>query len=155
MNLHAPTPARSGQPRTGASRRRRVVLGATLAVLAGSLGMVGAPGRADAAAASGPVFGCPYQNLCVYRDKDFKVQIGPPLFDCGFIDLRGKSGYNNISSYVNNQTPGTVSTFYDIVNGAWKAVLSERALGYRANLALDKGTDGKVMNDRIKGIRVC
>jgi hypothetical protein len=143
MNLHARVP----------SRARRLLGGATLAVIAASVSVVGVPGRAEAEPPT--VHGCPYETLCVFQDKDWKHKIGDNLYDCGFIDLRGKSGYNKISSYVNNQTAGTVSRFYDIVNGAWKEILNERALGYRQNLDLDTGFDGKNMNDRIKGIRVC
>ena len=103
---------------------------------------------------------CRYYYLCVWIDAVYQGWRAD-FYYCGFYPLGprvwpgsstnwsyGRGMEDSISSLVNNQTPGTVSVFWDSVFG-FGSYFTQVAYGYRDNL----GIDG--WNDRISSIKVC
>jgi hypothetical protein len=110
-----------------------------------------------------PTANCAYYWLCLWSEYGL---VGPRIAftKCGLgVQNIGNLAYphggtwsDKVSSIMNNQTPGTWSSFYDwYVGGGWDYLKSLRAYGYLYNLANDRADDGSHMNDRIDGIHVC
>jgi hypothetical protein len=112
-------------------------------------------------------FGCSNQLLCVWTDaghggyeKDFFTCQNVNLGDLTMPD--GRPWNDKISSIVNNQTPGTVSRFYDYTGAGnpndpanWY-LLASVADGHRlGNLADNNDSHGRSINDRIDIVHVC
>ena len=100
---------------------------------------------------------CAYQYLCLYQHasyQGYKIR----FYTCAFMDL-GKisfptGGYWNdkMTSFINNQTNGTVSHFYNW-NGStsnWDKKFSNEAFWFDPNVGPSYGA-----NDIIDGVRVC
>jgi hypothetical protein len=105
-------------------------------------------------ALAGTVQGCSYEYLCVYSDINFGGY-RLSFFDCVFenlgnISFPGGGKWNDkLSSWVNNQTPGTWSTFANwdgSING-FVFVDSSQAFSQNAWVGW--------YNDIVDGIQVC
>jgi hypothetical protein len=56
--------------------------------------------------------GCQYKYLCIFPETSYNGP-GWALYNCGFVNV-GLSGWSNrLRSFMNEQTEGTVSIFYD------------------------------------------
>jgi hypothetical protein len=111
---------------------------------------------------SPPQGACPYEYLCIWKDVQYSGT-RDAYYYCGFYDLVQNfwpgsmwGEINGISSLDNNQTPGTVSEFWDdrFGYGNW---FTETAYGYRDNLLYDHDNlpSDQNWNDRIGRILVC
>ncbi|MCT2278083.1 peptidase inhibitor family I36 protein [Micromonospora chalcea] len=113
--------------------------------------------RESLAAAGGTYLDCAYEYLCLYQNASYggyKIR----FYTCAFMDL-GKISFptgghwnDKITSFINNQTPGTVSHFYNW-NGStsnWDKKFSSEAFWFDPNIGPSYGA-----NDIIDGIRVC
>ena len=88
---------------------------------------------------------CSYRYLCLYSANNYRGE-ALRFFNCGFVDIGRIWGNNRTRSYINNQTPGTVSIFYNWTNPGWQEVWRSRA--YNA----DPGGGGYEIAE---GVRVC
>jgi hypothetical protein len=99
---------------------------------------------------------CPYYHVCVWEHANYQGP-GRAFSACRTVNLVNYGFNDRASSIVNNQTPGTVSYFYD--SSAPNISLRQHAYGYRDNLMLDyaeiPGPWGNNWNDRIDRISVC
>ncbi|MFI7075566.1 peptidase inhibitor family I36 protein [Micromonospora sediminicola] len=113
--------------------------------------------RESLAAAGGTYLDCAYEYLCLYQNASYggyKIR----FYTCAFMDL-GKisfptGGYWNdkMTSFINNQTPGTLSHFYNW-NGStanWDKKFTNEAFWFDPNVGPSYGA-----NDIIDGVRVC
>lgn len=100
-------------------------------------------------------YGCYYEYLCIYDSANMppsSYMLG--FYFCGFKDLGGYTfppggrWNDKTSSYVNNQTSGTDSSFHNW-NGssAWVHLFDSEALDWLGNLGSH--------NNVIDGIHVC
>ncbi|MER5894473.1 peptidase inhibitor family I36 protein [Streptomyces sp. NPDC001876] len=101
----------------------------------------------SAAAAS-----CAYYDLCLWQNKNYGGY-GISFTRCEFVDL-GHIGFptggywnDKLSSYINNQTSGTWSGFYNWT-GSWD--LWTESFAYEATPYI-----GDYYNDKIDGVYVC
>jgi hypothetical protein len=114
-----------------------------------------------------PWYGCSYTLLCVWTNAD-QGGYEKDFYTCQNVNLggltmpNGRPWNDQISSIVNNQTPGTVSHFYDYVgsgdpnNSANWYRLASVAAGHRLqNLSYDTDDRGRSINDRIDIVHVC
>jgi hypothetical protein len=99
---------------------------------------------------------CPGYHLCLWEHAHYRGP-GLGLYSCRNHNLADYGFQDRASSLVNNQTPGTMSYFYD--GAAANISLRQHAYGYRDNLMLDyaavPGPHGNNWNDRIDRVRVC
>lgn len=102
---------------------------------------------------AGTVHGCSYEYLCLYSDINFggyKLS----FFDCVFenlgdISFPGGGRWNDkMSSWVNNQTPGTYSTFSNW-NGQDAFIFVADSYAYSENSWVGW------YNDIVDGVQVC
>jgi hypothetical protein len=126
------------------------------------------PSLKDIAAGVAPaIYSCPAKNLCI-SDAAAWDQAGHyvrPLYYCGMVDLGarrypdfanvgtaapGPKWNDRLSSYNNNQTPGTVSSFYNWGSGAWHLVHTSAPAPSHVD---DFGPLG--INDIVDGVYVC
>jgi hypothetical protein len=61
-----------------------------------------------APAATDPAHGCPYMDMCLWRDSYYEGTVDIRMGPCQKIPM----GWPTVGSWVNNQTPGTQGTFY-------------------------------------------
>lgn len=114
------------------------------------------PGGAAAVVTSA----CSYYYLCmwehVYRGGERLA-----LTECGLYTLTrwnvrpGNDWRDDISSIWNNQTPGTVSSFYDWSGIAYRRIKDLSAGNYLQDLTRDAAIGGGNLNDRIDQVYVC
>ncbi|WP_329019545.1 hypothetical protein OG271_10200 [Micromonospora rifamycinica] len=100
-------------------------------------------------------YGCAYERVCLYSDAGFVTGYKLSFYTCAFVDLGGVNfptggkWNDRMSAYVNNQTDGTTSIFYNW-NGAsnWSVMFSTVAIDWNSNV-------GSTYNDKMDAIRVC
>lgn len=97
--------------------------------------------------------GCAGGYLCLYSENDYQGEM-LALYDCGFVDLGqidfpgGGKWNDRMSSYINNQTGGTTSAFYNW-GGSWVWYFDSTAYDARSEL------DSIGSNNIIDGVSVC
>lgn len=114
------------------------------------------PGGAAAVVTSA----CLYYYLCMWENV-YRGGERLALTDCGLYTLSrwnvrpGNDWRDDISSVWNNQTPGTVSSFYDWRGVGYRRVLSLSAGNYLQDMTRDAAIGGGNLNDRIDQVYVC
>ncbi|MET7961571.1 hypothetical protein ABZ356_10355 [Micromonospora zamorensis] len=116
------------------------------------------PAERAAAAAGGSVYTCEYKYLCLWADAGFISGYKIRFYDCAFMDLGaikfppGGRWNDKVSAYVNNQTDGANTYFYNW-NGvsSWNLLFSSTALDWNSNI----GVDMPAYNNVIDGVHVC
>ncbi|WP_018252664.1 peptidase inhibitor family I36 protein [Salinispora mooreana] len=132
--LASPNPVRAAAPAEPASR-------------------VSKPTEGSALLADGPTIkDCAFYYLCLYADANqwgYKIR----FYDCKFVDLGtinfplGGKWNDKMTSYINNQTRGTVSHFYNWDGTSqWIKLWSDTALGY---------SDQVLYDNKVDAVRVC
>lgn len=115
------------------------------------------PADRNFAAAGGSVYTCEYKYLCIWADAGYIAGYRIRFYDCAFMDLgainfpTGGKWNDKVSAYVNNQTDGANTYFYNW-NGvsSWIYLFGSTALDWHSNLAADTP-----YNDKIDGVHVC
>lgn len=138
------------RPRKHSVLRKRVFGLLTGTALVASMGFAGAasasPGNGDAEARQPSTMAqpCPEGWLCVWDEANGQGN-RKDFYTCEFVDLRGQ-GPARVGSFINNQTDGTVATFYGLTpDGLWYEQYTSSAFDFRDN-------DG---GSHTYGIRVC
>ncbi|WP_141723174.1 peptidase inhibitor family I36 protein [Micromonospora matsumotoense] len=100
-------------------------------------------------------YGCEYLYLCMFADSGFSgYRIR--FYDCIFVDLGGVNyplggkWNDRVTSYVNNQSPGTVGRAYNWNGSSFVQLFATEALDWNGNIGI-----GWNYNDMIDGVRAC